>query len=212
MTALTNAYCTDTDVQTEWQPGQARDDNYQQKLIVSINAAARQIDSYCGRSEHGFWIDTAVQTRTFMADDPWCCDIPMGIASTTGLIVKVDTNGDGTYPTTLTLNTDFLLAPFDADKRGWPWTEIRIIRSSSNYFTPSAYGRPNVQVTAKFGFPSVPDKVLKANIVQAVRLFQTSGAPFGSAGVGLDGAVLTMRSRLQPDVEALLQEFVVVYA
>ena len=81
-----------------------------------------------------------------------------------------DYTGTGTYGTTLTIGTDFIVCPANAlsDYPARPITELEIAWSSSSYFPT---GMENtVQVTAKFGWPDVPDDVNKACLVQAARL------------------------------------------
>jgi hypothetical protein len=61
-------------------------------------------------------------------------------------------------------------------------------------------GRPTVQVTAKFGWPAVPDDVTKACLVQAGQLHKAKDTPFGVAGVS-DMGVLRSPFRAPPDRE-----------
>ena len=67
------------------------------------------------------------------------------ISVTTGLIVKLDDNDDGTYEKTLTLNTDFFLEPSNPDIVAKvsstyyePYTSLRILDTrSSERFDPT---------------------------------------------------------------------------
>src|ERR1044072_2267132 len=92
-------------------------------LERALNSASRWIDRVCGRR---FWLDSAVQTLTFatdcVTDLVWIDDI----GTTTGLIVKTDELGDGSYNTTWTSGTDFRLEPRKADKHGgsYAWRGI----------------------------------------------------------------------------------------
>lgn len=155
-------------------------------LEDAINAASRNIDGATGWP-HGFWIDGSVATREFYADSQWCCYVPEGIATTTGLIVKLDTDADGTYETTLTIATDFLLAPLNAADNvpAWPYDEIRLV---ANYSMPMSHrGRPGVQVVAKFGWPAVPDDVTRACLLHARDLHKAKDLTGDVAGFGQFG-------------------------
>lgn len=181
---LTNAYCTLAQLKAEVLP--ATSSTFDSQLEASINAASRQIDGWCGWR---FWQDASVVAREFRADDPRYCCIPEGISTTTGLIVKIDDDGDGTFETTLTVNTDFYLAPLNADGDGRGWSELVL---ANNYgFPVLANGRPGVQVTARFGWPTVPDVVVEATINQAILLYKSKDSAFGAAALPDGTAVFT---------------------
>jgi hypothetical protein len=173
--ALTNAYGTLAElleqVSTAGQVGPGPDWN--DRLERAGNAAARQIDAHCGRR---FWQDGTVVAREFYADSAYECCVD-DISTTTGLIVKTDTAGDGTFATTLTIGTDFIVQPSNAADRTpvWPYTELVIPASSTSYF-PECGRRPGVQVTAKFGWPAVPDDVAMAWLLRAGNLFDGNTA------------------------------------
>ena len=188
--ALTNAYATLAEFKSELG-GQGS--THDSELEAALNAASRSIDGYTGWP-HGFWQDSTVAVRTFRADSRYCCLIPEGISTTTGLIVKLDDDGDGTFETTLTINTDFILEPLNAavNVPVWPYTEIVAV---DNYSFQSGYGRPGVQVTAKFGWPAVPDDVEKACIVLAHDLFKMKDAPFGVAGIADMGVLRVTQNK-----------------
>lgn len=200
--ALTNAYATVEELADELRMDNLRD---QSRIERALNAASRQIDAHTGWP-HGFWIDSAVVARVYEPDETDCLYIPEGIATATGLVIKVDYDGDGTYESTLTA-ADYQLEPANAAAEWpvWPYTEIEIRPLSSAYFP---LGLENtVQVTAKFGWPAVPDDVNKACLVQAAQLFKASEAVFGGVQLGLDGAVLRVRGGLNPIAEALLEHY-----
>lgn len=185
--AVVNAYCTLAQVRAALGgPYQVADTSDDLRIELAIEAAARQIDSKLG---YRLWQDGSVVAREFYADSPGCVWIPEGISTTTGLIVKIDADGDGTFETTLTISTDFILLPTNAgdDTPVRPYTEIRAVE---NYNFPLlSNGRPGVQVTAKFGWPAVPDWAEKANIIQAVTLFKADSAAFGIVTFGQEGAM-----------------------
>ena len=181
-------------------------------LERSINTASRAIDWYCSDGVPGarkFWLDAAVVTKTFQVDDPrvaWVSDF----GTTTGLIVKLDDNDDGVYENTLTLGTDYQVEPLNnaivaEGDTIMPYAFWKIVLLGSNIFTWYQH-RPALQVTAKYGWSSVPAEVNLAAIILSVKLFMRKGAPLGVAGVNDFGAVRIVQN--DPDVKMLLQPYV----
>lgn len=177
-------------------------------IIAAINAASRQIDSYCGWR---FWQDDTATTRELYAYDGRCVDLlddegGDGISTTSGLIVAIDQDGSGTFEQTLTVDTDFILKPRNAARRYpvWPYTEVWL---ADNYaWALPCNGRAGVQITAQWGWPAVPDEVAQAALIQASQLFKAKDAVFGVAGVG-DMGVLRVRSDIHPIARGLLAPF-----
>ena len=199
--ALTNAYCTVAQLRTQF--GDSGSSLSLELLERAINATSRAIDKYCGRR---FWIDSVVQTLTFPVEEDvtdlvWIDDI----ATTTGLIVKTDDTGDGSYATTWTIGTDFRLEPRNADKHGPSYAWWRIQATGNKRFPGPALIDP-VQVTAKYGWSVVPDEIEQACILRAAAIFKRNEAPFGVAGFGDFGVVRI--TRRDPDVLELLNDYV----
>lgn len=194
----TNGYCTEAQVASVLGVT-SQDDT--QKITLAVEAASRQIDAKLG---YRLWQDTSVATREFFADSPVCVYIPEGISTTTGLVVKIDEDADGTFETTLTISTDFIVLPSNAadETPVRPYTEIRLVENY--YFPRPSNGRPGVQVTAKFGWPAVPDWAEQACIIQAVQLFKAKDAPFGIATFGDLGGGLRVGRGLNPIADALV--------
>lgn len=177
------------------------------KLQRAINAASRQIDGFCGQR---FWQDSTAVARTFTPDNPYSLDLSEfgeGIATSTGLVVKLDETDSGVYGTTLTTSTDFLLRPDDAALLvpARPYTEVALTGATYS-FSRSSYGRALVQITAKWGWPAVPAEVNKACLIQAIDLFKAKDAAFGVAGVG-DLGVLRVSSGLNRLARALVEPY-----
>jgi hypothetical protein len=122
------------------------------------------------------------------------------ISTTTGLIVKIDSNGDGTYATTLTAS-QYQLEPVNGLAKGSPVTMIRAINTAM----PTRSAPAGVQVTAKWGWPSVPSPVTSACILLAGRLVKRGDSLLGVAGFGDLGAI-TVRA-IDPDVERMLRPY-----
>lgn len=198
--ALVNPYCSVQELRDQFgDDGSALATAH---LERAINATSRAIDRYCRRR---FWLDTAVATRTYLVEDPLLAYVD-DIGSRTGLIVKTSSDGV-TYSTTLTVDTDFILEPRNADAfdtdtfDAYAFWQIRMV--GSRFFTVHA-SRPTLQVTARHGWSEVPDDVAEACILKAASLFKRREAPFGVAGFGDFGVV---RIRRDDDVATLLESY-----
>ena len=63
-----------------------------------------------------------------------------------------------------------------------------------------------VQLTAVYGWPSVPEPITQAVIIQASRIFKRYDSPLGVAGFGDLGAIRVTRA-LDPDVAQLVEPY-----
>ncbi|WP_262420700.1 head-tail connector protein [Micromonospora aurantiaca (nom. illeg.)] len=169
----------------------ARDVLLRQKLA----AACRSIDDHCGRF---FYRGRAVITRSMPAAGRLLDDNnPDGllllvddIADTTGLVVQVRTSRTGAWTTF----TDF--EPEEPVRPGWPVTGLR-----GNWTS-----RSRVRITARPGWPAVPDTVAEAALLQASRLNKRKDTPEGVFGSADWGGAVRM-ARVDPDVATLLVPF-----
>jgi hypothetical protein len=201
--AISNGY-SDVDTFMEWTHLGNPQRPDVRKMEIAIEAASRQIDAFTGWP-HGFWQDSTVVAREFYATGPDCLYISEGISTTTGLIVKTDDDDDGTFETTLTISTNFILLPANAADQSpvEPYTEIRLVDYATVGFPGHTSGRPGVQVTAKFGWPAVPTAVENACLIQAETLFKASASGTIQFGDGFSARVPWMN----PSASALLEGF-----
>jgi hypothetical protein len=197
--ALTNPYCQVADVRS--QLGDSASTLDTSLIEKAIAATSRAIDRYCNRR---FWQDPAPVTRLYTALDPCVVDVD-DISTAAGMIVKVDTGGDGTYATTWA-TTDYQLRPLNADADGGAFSWRQIAALGGKTFPCCRYGgHPALQVTAQWGWSAIPDDVVEAAVLKSVSLFMRKDAPFGVAGFGDFGPVrITKRD---PDVTDLLSPF-----
>lgn len=199
----TNGYCDGTQLKAALGiPSSDTGDDA--ALERAIESASRLIDRYCSR----FFYDSGSATaKKFRADDPWVLPVP-DFSTTTGLVVKTDTTGDGSYDTTWSSTgspADYQVEPFDADDDGWPYTSI--VATDDKTF-PTGGRLPAVQVTAQWGWTAVPEPVVEACIIQASRIFKrVREAPFGVAALTIDGAGIRITSRLDPDVQLMIDGY-----
>jgi len=161
-------------------------------IQAAIDAAAALIDNYTGRT-----FETVTEARTYLPRTASIVDVD-DIATVSGLVIKTDEDQDGTFETTLTVITDYVIvknaAPFRQItnvNRGWPL---------------SLYGRPTIEVTATWGYgTSVPDNIKQAALLMATRLFQRKASPLGFQAGAISEFGPVRISRTDPDVAALLQ-------
>jgi hypothetical protein len=168
-----------------------------------VGAASRLIDGYCNRR---FWQTGTAEARIFQAEDSFYCSID-DIAGT-ALTLKSSTQADGTFDLTWS-RSDYQLEPLNGNLDGLTWAYDKI-RAVGDYLFPTVnanYGEQAlVQVTAVFGWPSVPEPVTQATIIQASRIFKRYDSPLGVAGFGDLGAIRVSRY-LDPDMAQLVEPY-----
>lgn len=161
-------------------------------IAAAIAAAESLIDNYTGRT-----FVSAESTRTYMPRTASILDVD-DIATLTGLVVKTDEDQDGTFETTLTVTTDYVIQKNDAP--------FRIITNVNRGWPLSLYGRNTVEITATFGYATaVPDNIKQAALLLACRLFQRKASPLGFQAGAISEFGPVRISRTDPDVAALLQ-------
>ena len=200
--AITNGYTTRNQIKAALRIGTA--DTIDDELIDNCaGAASRLIDGYCNRK---FWSVGSATSRVYTAEDDYYCSID-DIAGT-ALTLKTSSLADGVFDVTWTV-TDYQLEPLNGNLDGLTWSYDKI-RAVGDYLFPNVnanYGsQALVQVTATFGWPSVPEPVTQATIIQASRLFKRYDSPLGVAGFGDMGAIRVSRA-LDPDVAQLVEPY-----
>lgn len=208
-------YATLTELKRYISPGIA-DTVDDAELSLALSAASRAIDRACARQfgkieaedepvARYFGPDSAGRQRVLIED----------LATLVDLAIDVDTDGDGTYSTSLTLDTDCRLYPWNAQVDGRPWTMLVAANPGGTPFSgsgpfgagwwPARHDLSRVvRVTARWGWAAVPAVVKQACLLQASRIFKRKDAPFGIAGSPEVGGELRLLERLDPDVAVLL--------
>ena len=166
-------------------------------LNLAIDSAEQSIDDLCGRK---FSVDGSVSARTYRAQ-PYLA-VTDDISTLTGLVVKTDTSGDGTFDTTWA-STDIQAEPLNNLTKGRSVNNLRAVGSYT--FPVYGDGRAAVEVTAKWGWPAVPDSIKQATLMLASRLYSRKASPMGVIGVGDFGPVRVSRS--DPDIAHLLMDY-----
>lgn len=200
--AVVNGYATLAEAKGFLSISDSVDDTLLENMI---EAASRSIDRIGNRR---FYLDSTASARQYRVSSPVILYTD-DIGTTTGLIVQTDDDGDGTFETTLTLNTDYIMDPLTALSLGRPFTQITIVSTSNTFpIFPGLFQnglRPGVQVTAKFGWPSVPDDINQACLILTADLYKRKDSPGGILGLGDLGAI--RMSPLGRDVTQIVRAY-----
>jgi len=199
---INQGYATRNQVKAALRIGTA--DTIDDDLIDNcVGAASRLIDGYCNRR---FWQSGTAEARIYQAEDSFYCSID-DIAGT-AITLKTSSQADGTFDITWS-PSDYQLEPLNGNLDGLEWSYDKI-RAVGDYLFPTVnanYGEQAlVQVTAVFGWPSVPEPVTQATIIQASRIFKRYDSPLGVAGFGDLGAIRVSRY-LDPDMAQLVEPY-----
>jgi hypothetical protein len=166
-------------------------------IKVAVTTASRHVDAYCGRK---FSLDAGVTTRLFYPETSHQVSVD-DIATTSGLVVAVDTGDDGVADTTWTTN-DYQLEPINLEE-GWPYTRIRAVEGLR---FPLTGHRPTVHISAQWGWPAVPEPVKNATLIVAARFYRRRNTPEGFSAGEAFGAI-RVSSRMDPDAQMMLGPF-----
>ena len=181
--AITNGYATLVQIKARLGITGSGEDTL---LEEAVQSASREIDKHCHRR---FYLDSSATARVYYPRSS-CHATVDDISTTTGLVIKTDTAGDGTYATTW-VSADYELSPLNGvvdSESGWPYYMLKAIRSLR--FTPqTTYGPAPLQVTAKWGWAAVPDPVYQACLIMATANYKLKDSAFGSVGIGELGIV-----------------------
>ncbi len=198
-----------------------RDTDDDAKLELAIPAASMSIENICGRR---FWQDTTPVARVYPTPQGVWLETE-DFDPNQAVTVKTDDAGTGTFGTTWA-STDYELGPFNplADGPGayhqiwpvarwWPipyqsyrpyqWGPYSAMSSMSqapawymNLLGSAARRRGVIQVTATWGWSSVPPEIKYAAALATLDLSKGPDAPFGVAGSN-DFGVLRVRENQQ---------------
>ena len=165
------------------------------QLSRAIEAASRRIDGACDRI---FYQEPTTSARVYDATNLSSVSID-DVSTIAGFSVRVDDGFD--YNTIIVNNVDFRIEPLNNLAKGLPF--YRLVSLSGVF--PRSTVRPGVQVTARWGWPSVPNPIRDATLLMAGRLFKRGDSLLGVAGFS-DMGVITVRG-VDPDVDHLIQPF-----
>lgn len=176
------------------------------QIAAAVTSASREIDGHCRRR---FYADAAATARVFHRVDNHSARIDDAIVGTITTI-ELDTGTDRTWAKTLTAG-EWIAYPLNGiGDTGEPWPVTKI-RTAGELTIPvdNTAGLPTVRVTARWGWPSVPQPVKQATLIVAAEIYKLREAPFGVAGFDTYGAV---RIKSLPQVERMLGPYVLYEA
>lgn len=164
------------------------------RLQSMIVAASAEIDNYC-RREFG----TTTEARYFDGvSDNLLIDDLVSVTS-----IKLDTDGDATYETTLA-STDYHLRPYNESPK---WLLCLADNSAQSGFAKGV--RKGVEITGSWGYASsVPESVKQACIIQVCRMYRQSQAGYGTDVGTPDIGIATVYQGMSSDARRLLDPFV----
>ena len=194
---ITNGYVTLT--QAKGYLGIPVADTVDDTLLEQIvESASRSIDRIAGRY---FYQDSTATARYYRAVSPVSLLVD-DISSTTSLTVDVSTDGTN-YSTPMVYDTDFIVEPFNAAATGRPYTMLTAI--GSQYFPYPWNYRPGVRVTARWGWPSIPDDIVEATLILVADLYKRKDSVGGVLGLSEMGAI--RMSPLGRDISAMVRAY-----
>lgn len=168
------------------------------RLAQVLMSASRAIDKATGRR---FWLDPTPSARVFSARDR-VVSTPDGeklliddIGSTNSLAVALGSAGSFTA-----VVSDYTTGPDNALVRGEPITWLQ------RFYIPwSVIATQQIQVTAQWGFPSIPDEITEATLLLANRRYKRRSSPEGVLGSAEWGVIRVSRS--DPDVMDMISPY-----
>ena len=153
--AITDAYAT----VSQYRSVVGKTDTAQDGDIqTDLAAISRYLDGKMGRF---FTRDVNAVARIYVPEDSgptlWVDDLSAAPTS-----IRVDSESDGQYATTLT-TADYELLPLNANKGSEPRPYTRIRVTPWGDYSEFVEG-VRVEVTARYGWPAVPDAIHRATI------------------------------------------------
>lgn len=181
---------------------------------LAVTAASRAVDQLANRA---FGQDDPAVARIAKASyhpapgdefyGRWTVDPDADISDTDGLVVKTDADDDGVFETTLTLDVDYRLWPYNAAADGRPWERIVLTAGVA-----APVGLRPVEVTAKWGWAAVPDDIKLAAEIQAQTILRGGrDSPLGIAGSPEFGNELRLSTKLHPLAAERVRPYVKVW-
>jgi len=163
-----------------------------------VESASRSIDRIAGRY---FYQDSTTSARYYRAVSPVSLLVD-DISTTTGLTVDISTDGTN-YSTPMVYDTDFIVEPFNALATGRPFTLLASL--GTQYFPYPWNYRPGVRVTARWGWPAVPDDIVEATLILCADLYKRKDSVGGVLGLSEMGAI--RMSPLGRDISAMVRAY-----
>lgn len=174
------------------------------RIVFACEDASRTIDAFCRRR---FYADANATARVYEPAGGYTLRVD-DFYTTSGLLVKADYDGDGTFETVFAASA-YELAPMSGGSEGiegYPFTEVRLI--STSWPWPAApLRRGRAEITAKWGWATVPNPVFRATLMVAAEMFRRKDAPLGFQTTGGDFGGMRVGNDVTRQVQSLLAPF-----
>jgi hypothetical protein len=190
MTTNTYASIPDFKAYATVRGGAAGTDIADDAVIDSLlETVSRFIDNETGRH---FWAGTTDDVRYYTPEESGFLFIDdLSALPTT---VKTDSAYNRAYSTTIA-TTDLDFEPVNALLDGQPFTMIEIAPHASEYFPIT---RKGVEITGKFGFPSVPDDIKGATLGIVLNIYQGRSGQSSAGNVSVTASGVVIRPQDVP--------------
>lgn len=170
----------------------------------ALEAASDKINQHCERQ---FNLADGVSMRVFQpGDDPRYVEVD-DFNLTDDFSLATDPSGTGDFEVQWQSGLDYELLPLNGvvgGVPGWPYNEIHAV--AGVWFPLIQFRRVGtVQVTAQWGWPSVPSAVHQACLLIAHEILKLADAPFGAAGFSAMGALVKVKDI--PMAAGMLQKY-----
>lgn len=179
------------------------------ELERQLKAVSRYLDRKLRMGRDGFNVVAAAEDRRYDGNGKAKLWLPDDISTATGLVLKVDLNADYDYgdaDETLTLDADFWVGPDNADKGAEPepyqWVEVH---PNSGKLAAWPEQRKALEITAKWGWPAVPEAIVQAVIVVTHTLRDLE------ASTGLRLEAIDNIVQVTPRLSGLVRDLAVMY-
>lgn len=167
----------------------------------ALASASKEVERWTGRQ---FNQASSATARVYKPTTWHDCSVD-DFWTLSGLVVSVDPGGTGSYSQTFD-STQYELYPLNGLRDGTPWPYTDLLATGGMYFPRVQYRRrATVQVTAQWGWPSVPAPVKQAVLIMAAQEFRMGDAPWGVAGMSESGSAI--RIAAIPKVKELLTDY-----
>jgi hypothetical protein len=188
--AITNGYCTLSDVKAALRVSDNLDDSL---LEMAIESASRLVDGYCGRE----FYSAGTVTRVYTPSDNFVTELDDFVSISQ---LKISSLADNNFDLTWEAS-DYQTEPLNGliDGIRFPIDRVRAV---GQYLFVLLNGHATVQVTGVAGWSAVPIQVKQATVIQAMRIFKRLDSPLGITFGELGAMRVSMR--LDPDVAQLV--------
>jgi hypothetical protein len=205
--AISDAYADWADYKSRYR--EKLQDADEESVTADLIGVSRFLDIVTGRDSTGFSQDSTPAERRYWGSGRYSLRID-DLASSSGLVVKIDTDNDGSVAdeTALVIDTDFYLTlngDLNTRQRGevWPWNRIDLTSWGGQGVWPAGQ---LVSITGIWGWPAVP-YMIKAATIELTRILRAEG-PRATQRINELGEVF----RTSREAQGIIQRLVDAYS